>query len=292
MMDNKILTWENLQRRGHQGPGICVLCHQDSESTLHLMMECRFSQHVWTETLAAHKLNFGWYGLNLQNIFKDWCLRHPLCHMIPSIVCWKIWLERNSPLFEEDRASTASVIHTIMGWLGRTKEINQPSIKSKNPPLLKNGRPLGWFDGVAQRGGQICRAGGVIRVNNHTKYKWMLNCGPGTNTREELLGVWPLLSLVIFLHIYDLQVVGDSKIIIDWLNRKCDLQVLGLAFWKDRIKALILEFLALDFSHTYRAFNQEADELSKQALEHPEGRLTYLQMEDGLVGPNLFLNLY
>jgi hypothetical protein len=110
--------------------------------------------------------------------------------------------------------------------------------------------------------------------------------------QRELLGVWALLSLAIRLHIYDLQVVGDSKIIIDWLNRKCDLQVMGLAFWKDRIKALILEFSALDFSHTYRDFNQEADELSKQALELPEGRLTYFQMEDGLVGPSLFLNLY
>jgi hypothetical protein len=67
---------------------------------------------------------------------------------------------------------------------------------------------------------------------------------------------------------------------------------MGLAFWKDRIKALILKFYALDFSHTYRDFNQEADELSKQALDHLECRLSYFHMEDGLVGPSLFLNLY
>jgi hypothetical protein len=62
------------------------------------------------------------------------------------------------------------------------------------------------------------RGGGVIRVNSHTKYKWLLNCGQGTNTREIFLGVWALLFLALRLHIYDLQVVGDSKIIIDQLN--------------------------------------------------------------------------
>jgi ribonuclease HI len=83
-------------------------------------------------------------------------------------------------------------------------------LKSKNPPYLKEGRPIGWFDGAAQRRGQISGAGGVIRVNNHTKYRWMLNCGPGTNTRAELLGVWALLTLAIRLHIYDLQCLGTQ----------------------------------------------------------------------------------
>jgi hypothetical protein len=69
-------------------------------------------------------------------------------------------LERNSTLFEEGQASTTSVIHRIMGWLGRTKEIKQPPIKSKNPPMILNGRPTGWFDGAAQRGWTDLRSGG------------------------------------------------------------------------------------------------------------------------------------
>jgi hypothetical protein len=177
--------------------------------------------------------------------------------MLPSIICWHIWLERNKVLFEEGhKTSIAGVIYRILGWLGKSKKKLHPTTKKNLPPKILLRRPIGWFDGVAQRNGQLSGAGGVIRINSQTRYRWMLNCGPGTNTRAELLGVWALLSLAICLHIYDLQVVGDSKIVIDWLNKTSDIQVLGLTFWKERIEALIPEFSALDFMHSYRDFNR------------------------------------
>jgi hypothetical protein len=131
-----------------------------------------------------------WSGLNLQGCFKDWCGSHPKWHMFPSIVCWQIWLERNLVIFEEGQASKVSVVHMILGWIGRSQMTTKTVGKTKIPPYLNEGRPIGWFDGAAQRRGQTSGAGGVIRVNNHTKYRWMLNCGPGSNTRAELLGVW------------------------------------------------------------------------------------------------------
>jgi len=80
-----------------------------------------------------------------------------------------------------------------------------------------------WFDGVAQSNGQLSGAGGLITTNENTVYKWTFNCGLGTNTREEIHGVWATLTLASRLHIVDLQVFGDSKIIIDWLNDKGNL---------------------------------------------------------------------
>jgi ribonuclease HI len=157
--------------------------------------------------------------------------------------------------------------------------------------VLKEGVPIGWFDGVAQVRGQISGAGGVIKINSHTEYRWMLNCGPGTNTRAEFLGVWALLTLASRLHLQDLQVFGDSKIVIDWLNHKCVLQVLNLECWKDQIKDLYKDFRTLIFSHIYKEYNQQSDELSKRAPQHQEGKIIYNQMEDGHMGPTLFLNL-
>jgi len=52
-------------------------------------------------------------------------------------------------MFEEGHISIASVIYMIMGWLGRTKKKLQPPIKSKLPPKILYGRPIGWFDGDA-----------------------------------------------------------------------------------------------------------------------------------------------
>jgi hypothetical protein len=47
MVENKILSWENLQHRGFNGPGICNLCKMQTESTHHLFMECAFTLEVW-----------------------------------------------------------------------------------------------------------------------------------------------------------------------------------------------------------------------------------------------------
>jgi len=54
---------------------------------------------------------------------------------------------------------------------------------------------LGWFDGATQSNGLQSGAGGVIKLFDNTIYKWNIQCGPGTNTRVELLGVWETLIL-------------------------------------------------------------------------------------------------
>jgi hypothetical protein len=94
------------------------------------------------------------------------------------------------------------------------------------------------------------------------------------------------------LHILDLQVFGDSRIIIDWLNQKGKLQVISLECWKDRIRDLSKAFRTINFTHIYRDINKEADILSKKALQMQEGKIVYNQWEEGNEGPTLFLNLY
>ena len=132
----------------------------------------------------------------------------------------------------------------------------------------------------------------MIRINDKYVYKWTYNCGPGTNTREELLGVWDTLSLAVRLNIDGLQVYGDSKIVIDWLNNRGKLHVLSLVRWKDRIKDLTLAFNSISFTHIYREQNKEADYLSKKALQMQEGKISYNKWIEGNKGPPLFLNLY
>jgi len=42
---------------------------------------------------------------------------------------------------------------------------------------------IGWFDGATLSKGHQSGAGGVIRFNEKTVYRWTYNCGPCTNTR-------------------------------------------------------------------------------------------------------------
>jgi ribonuclease HI len=98
--------------------------------------------------------------------------------------------------------------------------------------------------------------------------------------------------LAVRLNIDGLQVYGDSKIVIDWLNNRGKLQVISLVRWKDRIKELTKSFNTISFSHIYREQNKEADFLSKKAIQMQEGKISYNQWIEGNEGPPLFLNLY
>jgi ribonuclease HI len=79
-------------------------------------------------------------------------------------------------------------------------------------------------------------------INSHTSYLWTFNCGKGSNTRAELMGAWASLTLAHRLSISDMILLGDSKIVIDWLKKKANLQAVALESWKERIKETISLF--------------------------------------------------
>jgi hypothetical protein len=109
--------------------------------------------------------------------------------------------------------------------------------------------PIEWFDEVSHCLNSKCGAGGMIKINRSISYKWKLNCGVGTNTRGEVLGVWDLLLMTTILKIYHLQVVGDSKFIINWLNHRSYIQATCFHFWKECIQNLILDISYISLSH-------------------------------------------
>jgi ribonuclease HI len=174
---------------------------------------------------------------------------------------------------------------TIGLSLSRTK------LRLKKTPELR-GEIFCWFDGAAQQNGLLCGVGGVIKTPEMTTYRWTLNCGQGSNTRAELLGVWACLTLALRLNLDVTHVLGDSKIVIDWINQSNKLQVTSLLGWKTKIRELIAHFMDIKFTHIYREENMEADALSKLALQVPEGRIFYNKWQDGHEGPPLTLQLY
>ena len=47
LAQKKCLTWENLRKRGFQGPSICFLCSHNEESISHLFFLFPFSKEIW-----------------------------------------------------------------------------------------------------------------------------------------------------------------------------------------------------------------------------------------------------
>lgn len=47
LCQNKILTWDNLQKRNFHGPSIRPNYRQEEETTLHLMNSCSLAHRLW-----------------------------------------------------------------------------------------------------------------------------------------------------------------------------------------------------------------------------------------------------
>jgi ribonuclease HI len=94
--------------------------------------------------------------------------------------------------------------------------------------------PIAFFDGAAQADGRCCGVGGIIKLSASTTYKWFVNCGAGTNTKAELMGAWATLHIAKYLSIQKLQGLGDSSVILNWLNKKGNLTISALEGWKHR----------------------------------------------------------
>ena len=47
ILHHNILTWDNLQKRGFEGPGYYCLCGQHLETMQHILISCAFSTHLW-----------------------------------------------------------------------------------------------------------------------------------------------------------------------------------------------------------------------------------------------------
>jgi hypothetical protein len=71
---NKVLSWKNLQKRGWQGPGICIMCKNHSESTKHIFLTCPFSRSVWVDLKKALALDYGWNGVSVAESLKNWAM--------------------------------------------------------------------------------------------------------------------------------------------------------------------------------------------------------------------------
>jgi hypothetical protein len=74
------------------------------------------------------------------------------------------------------------------------------------------------------------------------------------------------LTIAKILEIQHVQILGDFKIVIEWLKHKGNLQAINIEGWKSRkIRVLASTFQGISFQHIFIDYNEEVDLLSKQA---------------------------
>jgi hypothetical protein len=103
VLQNKVLTWDNLQKRNFVGPGWCSLCKSEGETILHLFLNCRFINKVWKETSRLLNLHCVWEGRDLDHSWFTWWKTrdYKLLRALPLLVIWAFG-SLGIPLFSKE----------------------------------------------------------------------------------------------------------------------------------------------------------------------------------------------
>jgi ribonuclease HI len=195
-------------------------------------------------------------------------------------------------IFDDHCPSLLAVVHKILAsfsWQPSTiKSFPFKAYEFK----LAEGYTLTCFDDAAQSNGLCCGVGGIFNTHPSRITKWFINCGAGTNTKDELMGLWASLTLASLWSINHFQVLGDLRVIIDWITQKCKLHSVHIECWKLKTLELSKHFTDINFHHISRSHNREADTLSKRALNEVVGRLSVYHHDRGIESPISFINIF
>lgn len=104
---NRTLTWDNLSKRKFGGPSICLNCKIEEESAAHLMHLCPLSRRIWEKVSFRCQKEVSVRG-DINNTLRSWPQQPSQCNIlntlwkiIPGIVMWNIWKERNRRVFKD-----------------------------------------------------------------------------------------------------------------------------------------------------------------------------------------------
>ncbi len=123
------------------------------------------------------------------------------------------------------------------------------------------------FDGCSKSNPGIAGAGAVIyKFNEEISYKIKFVGNNETNNVAEYTGLIIGLKEAINLGIKEIDVEGDSMLIIKQMKGEYKVKSANLIKLYNEAKVLEKEFNIINFKHIYRENNKRADELSNMAI--------------------------
>lgn len=111
---DKNLTLNYLQNGGWNFANRCILCMEEEESASHLFIHCSAAKRVW-DFFISH-LQIPWVFPRLFNdLITCWwvCGLGSLSTSIWCAICWRLWKERNSRIFEDKVRSQEEMVISI-----------------------------------------------------------------------------------------------------------------------------------------------------------------------------------
>jgi ribonuclease HI len=176
----------------------------------------------------------------------------------------KKWL---SPFVPSPSKHLLSPLSVNLEWRIRDEDDKfQTWWRSKNTTTI-------FFDGASKGNPGEAGAGGVIYSPNGNKVYFSWGLGMKSNNQAELLGLTKACLIAREEGIKDLQVFGDSEIIIKNLISKSRFSNSSLNKTLDRLNRVLLGFNSCKFYHVLRLSNREADQLANKGSTLMKGLL-------------------
>jgi len=116
-IENKVNTWDILQKKGWIGPSLCHLCLREEESTLHLFVHFPFTRRVWARIIVVQHISTTQDGFSLLDCYKCWSIKQRSHLALPPFIYWCVWLERNNIIFVNGIPSTSTIVYKALGSL-------------------------------------------------------------------------------------------------------------------------------------------------------------------------------
>ena len=114
VLKNKVLTWDNIKKKGKIGPGICSLCYTNEETVHHLFSRCL----IWKSILDLLCDQLQFYIPpevdTIEEFMDHWASIFPrssALFYLPHHTIWAIWKARDMVIFEGKKATVLGIYH-------------------------------------------------------------------------------------------------------------------------------------------------------------------------------------
>jgi hypothetical protein len=117
----KILTCDNLMRRGYSLAGWCCMCRKEWETGDHLLLHCVQASDLWSAVLRSFgvcwvfpnsikDLLYGWFNSFGKHESEIW-------NLVPLCLLWIVWREHNHHIFDDMEHSPSKLVELFFGLL-------------------------------------------------------------------------------------------------------------------------------------------------------------------------------
>ena len=185
-LNNKILTWDNLQKRGWNGPNWCALYNSNEENFSHLSNICSYADTVWKTTCRELKFQ-GTLGTTLEYKAKAWWTDKSVClhSAFPSLFTYGIWWARNTATFNNKMIPFEVTAALVIQWTREHRsQVKEEKFRVLVPPEINKEIPWAFFDRASQGDPPLGGVGAVIFFFATKKTKIKYAMGHASNNKE------------------------------------------------------------------------------------------------------------